>query len=105
MQKQPSDQRVLQKRYYEKFRKIHKKTSLPEYFFDKVKLCRSATSLKTSVSRRCFLVKFVRRSFLQNTTERMRLIIAVKGELANKTVNYDTKTKAYVPFWARSVSH
>ena len=50
-------------------------------------------------------MKFVRRSFLQKTTERMLLIIAVKGELANKTVNYDTKTKAYVPFWAGSVSH
>ena len=35
------------------------------------------------------------------------LIIAVsevvKGELANETVNYDTK--AYVPIWARSVSY
>ena len=30
------------------------------------------------------------------------------GELANETLNYDTKTKylsAYVPIWARSVSY
>ena len=44
--------------------------------------------------------KFVGAIFLQNTNGRLLLIIAVskvvKGELANKTVNYDTKTKAYV---------
>ena len=44
----------------------------------------------------------------KNTNRRLLLIIAVsivvKGELANKTVNYDTKTKAYVPISARSVS-
>ena len=53
--------------------------------------------------------KFVRTPFLQNTTRRLLLIIAVsivvKGELANETVNYDTKTKAYVPIWVRSVSY
>ena len=42
-------QGVLQKRYYEKFRRIHKKTSVLESFFDKAKLCRSATSLKPSL--------------------------------------------------------
>ena len=45
--------------------------------------------------------KFVRIPNLQNTTGRLLLIIAVsivvKGELANETVNYDTKPKAYVP--------
>ena len=81
-------------------------------FFDKVKLCRSATSLKTTIWHKCFLVNFtksVRKLFLQNTTRRLLLIIAlsvvVKGELANETVNYDAKTKAYVPFWARSVNY
>ena len=51
----------------------------------------------------CFLVnfaKFVRTHFLQNSTGRLLLIIAVsivaKGVLANETANYDTKTKAYV---------
>ena len=51
----------------------------------------------------CFLVnfaEFVRTSFLQNSTGRLLLIIAVsivaKGVLANETVNYDTQTKAYV---------
>ena len=52
--------------------------------------------------------KSVRTPFLQNTTWRMLLIIAVsrvvKGELENETVNDDTKTKAYVPIWVRSVS-
>ena len=45
--------------------------------------------------------KFVGTPFLQNTSGRLLLIIAVsivvKGELANETVNFDTKTKAYVP--------
>ena len=45
--------------------------------------------------------KFVRTPFLQNTTRRLLLIIAVsivvKGELANENLNYDTKIKAYVP--------
>ena len=74
-------------------------------FFDKVKLCRSPTSLKASLSRRCFLVNFatfVRTPFLQNTTGRLLLIIAVstvvkEGELAKENLNYDRKTKAYVP--------
>ena len=45
--------------------------------------------------------KFVGSLFLKNITGRLFLIIvaslAVKRELANETVNYDTKTKAYVP--------
>ena len=44
--------------------------------------------------------KFERTPFLQNTTGRLLLIIAVsivvKGKLANETLNYDKKTKAYV---------
>ena len=51
----------------------------------------------------CFLVnfaKFARTPFLQNSTGRLLLIIAasivVKGVLANETVNYMTRTKAYV---------
>ena len=42
--------------------------------------------------------KFARTPFLQSTTRRLLLIIAVsivlvmKGELASETVNYDTKT-------------
>ena len=48
----------------------------------------------------CFLVnfaKFVRTTFLQNSTGQLLLIIAVsivvKGVLANETVNYDTKAR------------
>ena len=44
--------------------------------------------------------KFVRTPFLQNTTERLLLAVAVsivvKGELANETGNYDAKTEACV---------
>ena len=57
----------------------------------------------------CFLVdfaKFVTAPFLQNSTRRMLLVIAVsivaKGVLANKTVNYDTRTEAYVLILAKS---
>ena len=59
-------------------------------FFDRIKLCRTATSSKTRPQRRGFLVKFTKyvgNSFLQNTTGRLLLVIAVslvvKGELAN----------------------
>ena len=46
----------------------------------------------------CEFCKSVRTPSFQNTTRRMVLIVAVsvvlvmKGELANKTVNYDQKT-------------
>ena len=62
-----------------------KRKHVPEsLFFDKVELCRSAASLRTP--------------FLQNTTRRLLLIIAVsivlvmKGELGSEIVNYGTKT-------------
>ena len=77
--------RVLQKRCYEKFCRNHKEKSVAVSLF-----C-------------CFLVnfaEFVRTLFLQNSTERLLLIIAVSvvanGVLANETVNFDTQTKAYV---------
>ena len=44
--------------------------------------------------------EFIRTPFLQNTTGRLLLIkavsVAVKEELANETVKYDTKTEAYM---------
>ena len=46
--------------------------------------------------------KFVATPFLQNTNRWLLLIIAVsivvKGELASKTINYDTKAKGHVQF-------
>ena len=46
------------------------------------------------------VVKFVGTLFSQDTTGQLLLIVAisivVKGELANKTVNYDTKAKAHI---------
>ena len=52
--------------------------------------------------------KFVRTPFLPSSTERLLLIkavsiIVVNRELANETINYDTKTKAHVPNWFRNV--
>ena len=51
----------------------------------------------------CFLANFAKFGsipLLQNSTGRLLLIIAVsiaaKGVLANGTVNYETRTKAYV---------
>ena len=45
----------------------------------------------------------------QNSTGGLVLIIAVsivaKGVLANQTMNYETRTKAYVLIWARSLSY
>ena len=59
----------------------------------------------------CFLVNFVeivRTPFLQNSTCRLILIIAVsigaKGVLAKETVNHDTQTKAYVLILDRTAS-
>ena len=46
-------------------------------------------------------MKFVTTRILMSTMRRLILIIAVsivvKRELVNETVNYDTKTKAYIP--------
>ena len=84
------------RRCYKKFFKIYKKTSVSE------SVCRSAISLKRRhFFRRYFLVnftQFVRTSFLQSTTGRLLLIVAVsivlKGELANETVNYDRSDRS-----------
>ena len=102
-QKQPSEG-FFKKGVMRNFAEFTRKHICQNLFFDKVNLCRSVTSLKTSLKRRCFLenfVKFVRTPFLKKTTRRLFLIIAVsivvKGELANQTVNYDTKTKTCVP--------
>ena len=99
MQKQPSEE-FFKKSVRRNFAEFTKKHLYQNLFFDKVKLCRSTTSLKASLYRRCFLVnfaKFVRTPFLQNTRGRLVLIIAVsivvKGELANETVNYAQKLK------------
>ena len=50
----------------------------------------------------CFLInfaEFAKTPFLQNSTGRLLLIIAIsivaKRVFANETVNYDTETKAY----------
>ena len=81
------------KRCYEKFRRIHKKESVRDSLFW------------------CFLVNFAKfvRTPLQNSTEQLLLIIAIsvetKGVLANETVSYGAKSKAYVLIWTGSVSY
>ena len=94
------------------FAEFTRKRLCRNLFFDKLKLCKSSTSSKTSLQRKLFLVtfaKFVRTPFLRTTTGRLLLIIAVsvvvKGELPNENLNHDTKTKAYVPILVRSVSY
>ena len=65
-----------------------------------IKLIRTLYICKFIKKHRCFLVnfgKFVRTLTLQRIASRLLLITAVsigKGELVNKTINYDTKTKA-----------
>ena len=60
-----------------KFKKIHKKTSVSESLFNQVVGLRSATLLKERLWHRCFPVnfaKFLRTSFLRNTSGRLLLI-------------------------------
>ena len=60
----------------------------------------SQENIGTGIPFWCFLVKFARTPFLQKSRAQLLLIIAVsivaKGVLANETVNYETRTKAYV---------
>ena len=57
----------------------------------------------------CKFSEISKNTFFQNIIGRLLLFLAVSielnGEMANETVNYDSKTKAYVPIWARSVSY
>ena len=81
-----------------KFQKNHKKTPVLESLFDKVRRCRSVISFKAQVLFVNF-AKFVSTPFLQKTTRRILLIIAVskivKGDLSNETVTYDIEIKIY----------
>ena len=52
MQKQPSE-RFFKKCFMRNFPELAKKHLCRNLFFDEVKLCRSATSLKTSLQSRC----------------------------------------------------
>ena len=90
------------------FAKSARKYLCRNLFFDKVKLCRPANSLKTRFQHRYFLVnlaKLLRTFFLQNTTGRLLLIIVVlivaKGNLSNKTINYDKMPKYRYQFGPR----
>ena len=63
----------------------------------------SQENICNGISFWCFLVdfvKFARTRFLQNSSGRLLLIMAVsivaKGVLVNEIVNYETRTEAYV---------
>ena len=59
------------------FAKFTRKRLCQSLYFDKVRCYRSATSFKSRVQHKCFLVnlvKFVRTHFLHNTIGRLRLI-------------------------------
>ena len=75
VQKQPPDA-FCKKMCSSKFHKIHRKTPVPETFFNRVVGLRPATLLKKRFWYRCFpvnFVKFLRTIFLQNTSERLLL--------------------------------
>ena len=98
IQKQPSEV-FCDKYVLRNFAKFIEKQLCQSLFFNKV-----AGLRKKEIWHRCFSVKFVkflRTVFLREHLLWLLLIIAVstevKGELANETVNCDTKTKAYVP--------
>ena len=82
----------FKKGFMRTFAEFIKKHLCRNLFFDKAKLCTSATSLKSGLSSRCFQAKIVGTLFSQNTTERLLLIVAIsilmKGELASKNGNY-----------------
>ena len=100
MQKQPS-KGFVKKGATRNFAKLTRKHPCRNLIFDKID--QNFVDLQLIKKRRCFLVnfgKFVRTLTLQRIASRLLLITAVsigKGELVNKTINYDTKTKAQGP--------
>ena len=114
MQKQLSE-RFFKKSVMSNFAEFTRKHLRRNLLFYRVKLSRSATvdlfikceSLAQVFS--CEFCKICKNTVFAEHYRRLLLIaavsIVVKGELANETVNYDTKTKVYVPIWARTVSY
>ena len=85
-----------------------------EGFFDKGVMRNFEKFTRKRLYRNPFLVFFcefceIWTLFLQKRTGQLLLIVVVsivaKGVLANETVNYETRTKAYVLIWSRSVSY
>ena len=75
MQKQPPEL-FSTKGYSQKFRKIHSKAPVPEFFFNKIADLRPATLLKKRHWHRCFPVnyaKFLRTPFLLNISGQLFL--------------------------------
>ena len=75
VQKQPPEA-FCKKMCSWKFHRIHRKTPVPEAFFNEAAGLRPASLLKKRIWYRCFpvnFVKFPRTAFLQNTSERLLL--------------------------------
>ena len=98
MQEQPSE-RFVMRNVLSEISQNSKENIRAEISF-LVRLIKTLQICKFIKKRRCFLVnfgKFVRTLTLQRIASRLLLITAVsigKWELVNKTINYDTKTKA-----------
>ena len=96
------------KSFYKKvFWEISQKNSLENtcagVFFDKITRCRSATFISNETPAQVFFVnfaKFVRTPFLQNTTGRLLLIIAVSIVVKG---HYDAEIKT--PIWLGNASY
>ena len=103
MQKQPS-KGFFKESVMRNFAEFTRKHLSRNLFFDKVKFCRCSTSLKVSFLAQVFSCEFCeicKNTFFaehdRETLSDYSSINVVKGELANENLNYDRKTKAYVP--------
>ena len=78
LQKQPLEL-LCKKGCYLKFRKVYRKTHMPENIFNKVAslflLKLQALGFKKNLWHRCFPVNFSKNTFLQNTSRRLLLYL------------------------------
>ena len=95
-QKQPPEM-FCKKRCSWKFRKIHRKTHLPESLFNEVAGSRPATLLTMRLWHGCFpvnFVKFLRTSFLQNTSGgclQCKPLLSAGGTRAEPPTNFSKR--------------
>ena len=105
MQKQPSEG-FLTKGVTRNFAEFTRKYLYRNLFFDKVKLIKNESLAQVFSCEICEIYRntvFAERHLVAASD--YSSINSMKGELVNKTVNYDTKTEAYVPILAGSVSY
>ena len=97
MQKETSEKKYIIRNFAEFARKY----LCRNLFFAKAKLCNFTKNESLAQVFSCEFCKTYKNTFFAEhhptTVLIITLSIAVKRELASKTVNYGTKTKAYVP--------